>query len=124
MKRTTRLLPLVAALLLWCNASSVFAANSRYTYDDLNRLIKVEYGDGSVVEYGYDAVGNRLILSVTPSNGSLSVTIGPLGAITAGAHWRVDGGVWQSSGATVPGCLPAYTPSASAPFPAISPPWN
>lgn len=33
--------------------------------------------------------------------GSLQVTLSPTEAITAGAMWRVDGGVWQSSGTTV-----------------------
>jgi YD repeat-containing protein len=33
--------------------------------------------------------------------GSLSVTITPQGAVSAGAKWQVDGGAWQNSGATV-----------------------
>jgi hypothetical protein len=33
--------------------------------------------------------------------GSLRVTIAPAGAITAGAQWCVDGGIWQNSGATI-----------------------
>jgi len=33
--------------------------------------------------------------------GSLQVTLAPAGAISAGAQWRVDGGAWQNSGATV-----------------------
>jgi PKD repeat protein len=35
--------------------------------------------------------------------GSLRVTIGPQGAVDAGAQWRVDAGAWQNSGATVQG---------------------
>ena len=35
------------------------------------------------------------------SAGSLQVTISPASAIAAGAQWQVDGGGWQSSGATV-----------------------
>jgi hypothetical protein len=35
------------------------------------------------------------------SGGSLTVTISPTGAVTAGAQWNVDGGAWQASGATV-----------------------
>ncbi|MDD5154151.1 MAG: RHS repeat protein [Desulfovibrionales bacterium] len=31
-----------------------------YTYDDLNRLLRVEYDDGTVIEYVYDEVGNRV----------------------------------------------------------------
>jgi hypothetical protein len=33
--------------------------------------------------------------------GSLQVTLSPAQVVTAGAQWRVDGGSWQSSGATV-----------------------
>lgn len=38
-----------------------------YTYDDLNRLIKVQYLNGSVINYSYDAAGN--ILSITETAG-------------------------------------------------------
>ena len=40
------------------------------------------------------------------TSGSLQVTLVPAGAITAGAQWNVDGGVWQNSGATVTGLSP------------------
>jgi YD repeat-containing protein len=36
-------------------------ATTSYTYDSLNRLIRVTYADGSVIRYTYDAAGNRLI---------------------------------------------------------------
>ncbi len=35
--------------------------------------------------------------------GSLTVTIGPAGAVTEGAMWNVDGGSWHASGTTVSG---------------------
>ncbi len=35
--------------------------------------------------------------------GSLTVTIAPQEAITAGAQWNVNGGEWQNSGTTIPG---------------------
>ena len=38
--------------------------------------------------------------------GSVQVTLGPAGANTAGATWNVDGGVWQSTGATITGLSP------------------
>jgi hypothetical protein len=37
--------------------------------------------------------------------GSLQVTLAPAGAVSAGAQWQVDGGVWQNSGATVSGLM-------------------
>lgn len=42
----------------------------------------------------------------TPSApASLTVTLTPPAAVTAGAQWRVDGGAWQTSGATASGLL-------------------
>jgi len=35
------------------------AGTINYSYDDLNRLERVEYEDGIVIEYFYDEVGNR-----------------------------------------------------------------
>lgn len=37
-----------------CLAESV-----NYTYDDLNRLTRAEYGNGTAISYSYDEVGNR-----------------------------------------------------------------
>jgi YD repeat-containing protein len=36
-----------------------------HTYDDLNRLVRTDYGNGTVIEYAYDAAGNRLAQTVT-----------------------------------------------------------
>jgi YD repeat-containing protein len=59
-----------------------FAETVTYTYDDLGRLIKADYGNGVVKEYKYDDAGNRVELlsaqkiSVSPSSkdfGSVNV---------------------------------------------------
>jgi len=42
-----------------------------------------------------------LIGAYAQQTGSLTVTINPAGAVSAGAMWNVDGGTWQASGATV-----------------------
>ena len=47
--------------------------------------------------------GNAADHPVVASTGSLTVTILPAGAVTAGAQWRVGTGAYQSSGATVAG---------------------
>jgi hypothetical protein len=39
----------------------------------------------------------------TQQTGNLQVTLGPAGAVLAGAQWNVDGGTWQNSAATVTG---------------------
>jgi YD repeat-containing protein len=41
---------------------------AQYTYDELNRVTKVQYEDGAIVQYAYDAVGNRLTKSATRPN--------------------------------------------------------
>jgi hypothetical protein len=41
-----------------------------------------------------------------PETGSVSVAISPDAAIGAGAEWRINGGDWQSPGATVSGLTP------------------
>ncbi|MBI5750460.1 MAG: RHS repeat protein [Nitrospinae bacterium] len=43
----------------------VSAATVTYTYDNLNRITSVDYGNGNIEEYTYDEAGNRLTLTVT-----------------------------------------------------------
>ena len=42
-----------------------FAETINYIYDELNRLRRVEYEDGTIVEYTYDKAGNREQRTVT-----------------------------------------------------------
>ena len=51
-----RLLTIVAILLAAC---PVLAGDAVYTYDSLNRLKRVVEGDSTVIDYSYDAAGNR-----------------------------------------------------------------
>ncbi|WP_229012964.1 RHS repeat domain-containing protein [Paraburkholderia gardini] len=47
------------------------ASNASYTYDALGRLTTVVYVDGAkrtVINYGYDAAGNRTSTSTVPSS--------------------------------------------------------
>ena len=46
-------------------AAGIAAHAQQYTYDDNNRLTKVVYASGKIVEYTYDAVGNRKSQTVT-----------------------------------------------------------
>lgn len=36
-----------------------------HSYDNLNRLIRSDYGNGNVIDYAYDAAGNRTSQTVT-----------------------------------------------------------
>lgn len=61
---------LLTVLLLF--SSVICAAETTYTYDSLHRLTHVK-NSGSVIEYAYDANGNRLVKSVcTPCQGDLN----------------------------------------------------
>ena len=49
------------SLILACSfAAHSFGASSSQTlqYDDLNRLIGVDYGNGIAIQYSYDEIGN------------------------------------------------------------------
>jgi len=46
--------------LLSASVAGFHAASVTYTYDELNRLIRVEYPDEKIITYSYDDVGNRL----------------------------------------------------------------
>ncbi len=63
--RKLGLLGLITSVFILSVVSSSFAETIQYTYDDMLRLTRAEYGDGTVVEYVYDNVGNRLARTTT-----------------------------------------------------------
>lgn len=56
---------LVLLLLIGTYAAFATTETINYTYDEMLRLIKVQYGDGTVIDYIYDNSGNRLIKTTT-----------------------------------------------------------
>lgn len=62
-----------------------FAGTTTYQYDELDRLIKATYSDGTVIEYAYDEIGNRIQMaaykppvadfSATPVTGNFPLTV-------------------------------------------------
>jgi YD repeat-containing protein len=54
--------------LFFTSVLTSYAETVNYIYDELNRLKRVEYGDGSVVEYTYDKAGNRLEKAISYSD--------------------------------------------------------
>lgn len=57
--------------LLFVPITASYGQSVSYFYDDANRLIRIEYSDGTRIEYTYDEVGNRLAeniqhLDITP----------------------------------------------------------
>jgi len=61
-------------LLIFLSVSASFAGSATYIYDNTNRLIKVEYGDGTSVNYIYDSVGNLISRNVTYKTENLNVS--------------------------------------------------
>ncbi len=53
-------------------AAPGLAGTAQYTYDTLNRLTQVQYDDGTIIQYAYDAAGNRTarqVIASTPTSG-------------------------------------------------------
>src|SRR3990167_11282764 len=57
---------IVIFLLAFFFCKESHAATLTYTYDDLNRLTSVDYGNEANITYTYDAAGNRLTFISTP----------------------------------------------------------
>lgn len=82
-------LRLIFVIILILFTKIVYSAETiNYSYDDMDRLTRAEYGDGTVVEYAYDKMGNRLqkrltvpdttsptISSTNPTNGATAVPV-------------------------------------------------
>ena len=62
--------------MLWLAAFEAAATvGVTYSYDSLNRLTHVDYGNGSVISYTYDPAGNRLTYSGVVTNDATAPTI-------------------------------------------------
>lgn len=58
---------LVASICLVSLGTAAQAGAIAYVYDQLGRLKRVTYPSGAVIEYSYDANGNRTAYTVTGS---------------------------------------------------------
>ena len=57
---------LLFCLALLATADPAEAGSVSYEYDALGRLERIVYDDGTVIEFVYDAAGNRTSRVVTP----------------------------------------------------------
>jgi YD repeat-containing protein len=79
--------------LFFTSVLTSYAETINYIYDELNRLKRVEYGDGTVIEYGYDSAGNRFTLNITQESVSTpSTPTGPSSGITGTSYTYTTGG--------------------------------
>ncbi len=69
-----------------------------YTYDNLNRLTKVIYNNGTTITYTFDALGNRLSKKVT---GATSETYTITTSVTPSGSGTVTGGGTYAKSTTV-----------------------
>jgi YD repeat-containing protein len=49
----------VMVALFMLISATAWAGSASYTYDTLGRLTQVKYSNGVVIQYTYDAAGNR-----------------------------------------------------------------
>lgn len=63
---------LLTIIILFC-AVAATAQTTRYSYDNLNRLTRVTYANGSIVSYNYDANGNRISEIITGVTGIMQI---------------------------------------------------
>ena len=77
---------LVASFWLVCSALLFtvpsYASRVNYTYDDAGRLIRADYGSRGVIEYTYDAAGNRTSRKVSREGPSCAGDCDSGGAVT------------------------------------------
>lgn len=65
-----------ALLLISLAFSSSVSAETKYTYDKLGRLVKVEYDNNQGTKYFYDAAGNR-VSTVTDTKANIDQLTAP-----------------------------------------------
>jgi YD repeat-containing protein len=110
---------LIALMLAFVSIS--WAVTASYTYDEVNRLVLVEYGDGTAMEYSYDSAGNRTKVSaLSPDANPPVTTASPPGgtyntyqSVTLtcndGAGWGCDHVYYTTDGTTPTTSSPIYT---------------
>ena len=100
--------------ILIATVSISSAQSVTYTYDTLNRLIKVDYGDGNVVNYTYDQAGNRIYVGAPDSSAPVTT------ASPAGGDYNTAQNITLScNDATGSGCSKTYytTDGSTLPIP-------
>jgi YD repeat-containing protein len=84
---------IIVVLILMTMAPS-FAETVNYTYDALNRLVRVDkLTTGKVIQFQYDVVGNRTQRTV--SAGPVNPTATLYASFDVSGIWKWDGTTWS-----------------------------
>ena len=72
------ILPII--LIFFISVIASYGESVQYSYDELNRLIQIRYGDGTVINYSYDQAGNRIAETI-PDTTPPTTTASPAGGV-------------------------------------------
>lgn len=103
-------------IAILCMARPCFGQQSdtvTYTYDSLNRVVKVVYADGTSVTYAYDAAGNRTSIQVAAGGGGAGLSIGGVtpraGRATGGQLVKLTGSFGGLSAVSMGGAAASWS---------------
>lgn len=69
---------------------SFAGSSANFHYDELDRLLWVQYDDGTVISYGHDEIGNRTYQNIyTGTMSDLSITVSTIGSGSVSPSGRV-----------------------------------
>ena len=101
---------IVSLLFALALCPQAFADSVSYTYDSLNRLTSIIYGNGQQITYTYDAAGNRTAYTVAGAeSGTIHVNPEPAD-MNAAAPWTLTGPGSYSQTGTWDQTLTSLTP--------------
>ena len=78
--RRSLFLIFIILFIFFTSVISSYGESATYVYDELNRLIQIRYGDGTVINYSYDKAGNRVSESIPDVTPPTTIASPPGGA--------------------------------------------
>ena len=93
----TRFAHTFSLIVVFTSSILVSSGSNYYAYDSLNRLTNVDYGNGSVISYTYDAAGNRLTYSGKVANDTIAPSIA-ISIPTSGSTFTTTNSIINLSG--------------------------